>query len=572
MVLGSARSAAAQQDEVCPVDLEADGLVWTSSVVAARAVSFEPCGASSTWSVRARTATVTKEDVHLDRPRLLLFGRSVGALPRLRLPRTRRTGLLPPEVAGTPARGATLAQPVFLALGPSHDLTAAPGVWTRRGPSFALESRSATRSWRHGLGGTALIDLSRDGRIRGGVGGGIEVGRMRGELELVSDRAWVGVLGPSFDARQQEFTVSSLSLGVSRGMASAWGSVHAFQELRPRSETGVGLASAGASVGAGRGRVRFRARARMDARTPTGGAPSLGRADLRAGASLHERWGPVTGWAEAAGRATGWTTGEGRVAPVFTAEVSARGRALGVRGRLSARARWIEVVGDRPREIVRDAVGALGDHRAARLEGKLRGRGWRVGARATRVFGPDGRWSDVPCELTVALAPQWSARQRLVFGASDGAFVLGDLTARVRLRRVDIDLGVARFGARAWDESFVFEEALGLDRVSASSLSALGREGWGVAPGLRWRASRRLTVSARGVLMTPGPQGRWSGALRDATAKIDWQSCCLRVGARVAVEGDVRGVSGALTLALHIPLVEGAPAGARARNPVYWRD
>ena len=128
-------------------------------------------GKAPTWELRAGQARVADDRAALDWPTLYVTPRFLGVqhpvpvlvLPWLSLPLTdRATGLLFTEVGTAPATGWYLAQPVYVTLGRSADLTATPEYLfgpgnghqpggSVRGPGARLEVRWAPAERAEGL-------------------------------------------------------------------------------------------------------------------------------------------------------------------------------------------------------------------------------------------------------------------------------------------------------------------------------------------------------------------------------------------------------------------------------------
>lgn len=191
-------------------------------LVDARLTLCDCAGGAPSWELRARKADVIAGErviltwpVLYVTPRFLLVDRPVPvlAVPWLYVPLSdRQTGLLVPQVESTGATGLTLAQPLFVTLGPSADLTFTPrhafgraradvaaGRPSVRGPGAQLEARWAPAigaagelrlDWFHDLddepGGARGDRLALSGRHAQRSG----PGRLDLELALASDPVW----------------------------------------------------------------------------------------------------------------------------------------------------------------------------------------------------------------------------------------------------------------------------------------------------------------------------------------------------------------------------------------------
>lgn len=199
---------------------DADGRL---SLGGARLTLCDCGGSPPTWELRAGHAEVTPGHhatlswpVLYVTPRFLFINRPVPVLvlPWLFLPLgERQTGLLLPTVASTGASGFGIAQPLFVTLGRSADLTLTPeylfgraatdvraGLPSVRGPGLRLELRWAPAEDARGeveLHGIRDLDrepLGASGN-RLGVSGTHaqrlgERGRLRADLALASDPVW----------------------------------------------------------------------------------------------------------------------------------------------------------------------------------------------------------------------------------------------------------------------------------------------------------------------------------------------------------------------------------------------
>ena len=137
-------------------------------------VSLTPCDCAGEpdYELWAQTAEISDDRADLRGVRLHLLGATLPLFP-LSLPLTnRQSGLLAPQIGGGATVGFAYAQPIFLTLGPSYDLTLAPGVYTGghahqqtpgarsiKGPRLNLEGRYAPAP---GTAGALGLDLFYD--------------------------------------------------------------------------------------------------------------------------------------------------------------------------------------------------------------------------------------------------------------------------------------------------------------------------------------------------------------------------------------------------------------------------
>jgi LPS-assembly protein len=161
-------------------------------------VSLTPCDCAGEpdYELRARTAEIGDDRADLRGVRLHLLGATLPLFP-LSLPLTnRQSGLLAPVIGYGGPIGFTYAQPVFLTLGRSYDLTVAPGWYTGghahqeapglrsiKGPRLGLEGRYAPVE---GTSGSLALDLfyDLDQHDPGGAGPGRGYGGARGIAHL----------------------------------------------------------------------------------------------------------------------------------------------------------------------------------------------------------------------------------------------------------------------------------------------------------------------------------------------------------------------------------------------------
>ena len=134
---------------------------WRDGAWVLTETELEPCNCDGAdpWSVRAREARVDGggDSVAVRGAWFQVLDQPILPVPSARVPLTRRSGLLTPEL-GVGEQGLRVAQPVYLTLGEHADTTLTPEVRTQRGARLNHEIRWAER---HG-GGTWLSDLTRD--------------------------------------------------------------------------------------------------------------------------------------------------------------------------------------------------------------------------------------------------------------------------------------------------------------------------------------------------------------------------------------------------------------------------
>ncbi|TMB39366.1 MAG: LPS-assembly protein LptD [Deltaproteobacteria bacterium] len=161
-------------------------------------VSLTPCDCAGEpdYELWARTAEIGDDRADLRGVRLHLLGAALPLFP-LSLPLTnRQSGLLAPVIGYGGPIGFTYAQPIFLTLGRSYDVTVAPGWYTGghahqeapglrsiKGPRLGLEGRYAPVE---GTSGSLALDLfyDLDQHDPGGAGPGRGYGGARGIAHL----------------------------------------------------------------------------------------------------------------------------------------------------------------------------------------------------------------------------------------------------------------------------------------------------------------------------------------------------------------------------------------------------
>jgi hypothetical protein len=174
------------------------------------------CSGPSPWLVRARQVRWDEEGVlALKGARVGLLGTSFLPLPPVRLPLSRRSGLLIPEL-GYGIDGLRLKTPLFLTLGDSADLTLSPELRTGRGVRLLAEQRVALRDGEGRFTGAAGYDWMR-AQPRGGGRWTFGWSRARWNMatvgQLRSDAAYLSDYGDRFLARQTPWTESRSLLG-----------------------------------------------------------------------------------------------------------------------------------------------------------------------------------------------------------------------------------------------------------------------------------------------------------------------------------------------------------------------
>lgn len=200
-----------------------------------------PSGGAPSWEITARRADVVPGEravltwpVLRVTPRLLLVDRPVPVLvlPWLYVPLgDRQTGLLVPEVGSSGASGFTLAQPVFVTLGRSADVTLVPlyafgparekvaeGAAAVRGPGLRAEGRWAPAEGAAGrLEVSWLQDLDREVDVATGASGhGARVALVGEHSQRLSARtraeARIGLFGDPLYTR--DFDADLLAKGA----------------------------------------------------------------------------------------------------------------------------------------------------------------------------------------------------------------------------------------------------------------------------------------------------------------------------------------------------------------------
>jgi hypothetical protein len=174
------------------------------------------CDGPSPWVLRTRTLRWDDEGLlTLKGARVGLFGASFLPLPPLRIPLTRRSGLLIPEL-GYGIDGFRLKTPLFLTVGDAADITLTPELRTDRSLRLLAEQRLAMV---HGSGdfqGAAGYDWRRE-KPRGGARWKFGWSRQRWNVatigQLRGDADYLRDYGDRFLARQTPWTESRMLLG-----------------------------------------------------------------------------------------------------------------------------------------------------------------------------------------------------------------------------------------------------------------------------------------------------------------------------------------------------------------------
>jgi LPS-assembly protein len=158
----------------------------------AEQVTLTPCDCvgEPDYELIADTAEIEGDRARLRKVNLRLLGATLPFFP-LSLPLTNReSGLLAPQIGFGAPIGFTYAQPIFLTLGPSYDVTVAPGWYTGghahqqapgqrsiKGPRLGLEGRYAPAE---GTAGSLALDLFHDLDQHDGSSPGRGFGGVRG--------------------------------------------------------------------------------------------------------------------------------------------------------------------------------------------------------------------------------------------------------------------------------------------------------------------------------------------------------------------------------------------------------
>ncbi len=174
----------------------------STTTLAAYDVTFTPCDCPGEpdFEIAAETALIEGDRAHLSGAHLVLGGLPIPIFP-LSIPLTsRQSGLLSPLFGGSIVTGFTLAQPLFLTLGRSLDLTLTPGYYLGggnspapspsvaalgarnvRGPRLGIETRYAPfENTRGSFSLDLLYDLDRGASLGYAVSGEPDTGPGRG--------------------------------------------------------------------------------------------------------------------------------------------------------------------------------------------------------------------------------------------------------------------------------------------------------------------------------------------------------------------------------------------------------
>lgn len=225
----------------------------------ARLTLCDCAGEAPSWELRAKQADIIPGEravfswpVLYITPRFLLIDHPVPVLvlPWLYVPLgERHTGLLIPQIGSTGATGFTLAQPIFVTLGRSADLTLTPeymfggGSLERgevRGPGLRLEGRWAPAEGAEGeveLHGVNDLDREAGGAAHGRLGiTGEHVQRLGrdttafAKLELSTDPVWNRDFTSDVLGRAASYARSA---GLVSHRADGWVAEGAFAYLEP---------------------------------------------------------------------------------------------------------------------------------------------------------------------------------------------------------------------------------------------------------------------------------------------------------------------------------------------------
>lgn len=310
--------------------LDAGTAVWSDGpdgqMIGAEHVSLTRCAcASPPWHLSAERVAVGPEAVaYLDWPVFYAGAVPVMAAPAWQLPlESRRAGLLWPRLAWRGEDGPAAALPVFVPLGPSVDLTPAPGWDAAAGPTGALRLRWASDPDQAG-------ELHAGGDRRGlGLNGQGSAGL--GALQLAADGRWVSdEARQRADARSPEAAFATSVTGrLAAGLASPDGVAAARLATHLDRRTAEERLAPALRLGWSAGPAPLRADVDVEVRAMKGDGADTGR--LRAGAGLSGEtwWGPLRGSARVAQTTAARSTSEAQSTDLAGLAESRLGAAVG---------------------------------------------------------------------------------------------------------------------------------------------------------------------------------------------------------------------------------------------------
>ncbi len=542
-----------------------------------------PGGAAPSWELTARRADVRPGQrailswpVLRVTPRFLFIDHPVPvlALPWLYLPLgERQTGILLPEIRSVKGTGLRIAQPVFVTLGRSADLTLTPeysfgrdaadvdeGDPAVRGLGARLELRWAPAVGADGWAEVAWVhDLDSEPRGEGGDRLGVTGAhaqrisgstRLGGSLRLAGDPVWVRDLAADDLAGSVPYDRSDLLLSHRRDALVLEGGASYLQPLRPlglvagedSGAFGAGLDAASRLPGAsaallptGAGPVRLSGRAGVARYAPIsgafdreGGRPAATRGDAQLEAELPLLLGgaiSLAPWARGGaaaygveGSPSGASNGWGGMGLVLGTELSRRFGAL--RHAIAPRLEWRWGTGIEGDALAWPAYDAF-DRAASGLLSS----------------GPPGPWSQLRAAvetrltrgavdvLRLQLGQDWDLRAgRFAETFTNATVVAGRIAADVSARFLAVD-GRAEAAAPATIPSAF------LDRFTELSAGVALSDGRGDA------------LRARFFSVGPGGSGPLSAGLdplfdlRPATGERAWATAGARAVAGPATFG-----------------------------------
>jgi LPS-assembly protein len=455
-----------------------------------------PGGAAPSWELTARRADVRPGErailswpVLRVTPRFLFIDHPVPvlALPWLYLPLgERQTGILLPEIRSVSGTGLRIAQPLFVTLGRSADLTLTPeyafgrgdvddGEPAVRGPGARLELRWAPAVGAEGWAEVAWVhDLDREAGGEGGDRLGVTGAHaqrlsdrtsLRTALRLAGDPVWARDFAVDKLAGSVPYGRSDLLLSHRRDPLVLEAGASYLQPLRPlrlvegedSGAFGAGLDAASRLPGASAallptaaGPVRLSGRAGLARYAPIsasfdreGGRPAATRADAQVEAALPLLLGgaiSLAPWARGGAAAyafegglSGASNGWGVMGAVLGTELSRRFGAL--RHAIAPRLEWRWGTGVEGDSLSSPAYDAFDRAASGRLSS-----------------GPAGAWSQLRAAvetrlvsgavdvLRLELGQDWDLRRgRFAETFTNAAFVAGRFAADVSARFLAVD-------------------------------------------------------------------------------------------------------------------------------------
>lgn len=479
------------------------------------AVTLCDCAEPVPWRLRARRIVVEPGDVvRFSGAWVQVFGVPLLWVPAGTLPLERRSGLLPTQLGGG-EHGLRVAQPLYLTMGPSADVTLTPEIRSRRAARLLSDWR-----WAHFGGGGGVRTAAGWDFVTETPRGGVDaVERWRdgavhaaADARLVSDDAYHADYGDTFLARHTPWSearglvgTTGLELGSDVFQAPAptlqrvaFAAARAPGWLGPGGVVATAAATGGVGLMPGDDTGAAAALAGLSGRVsrPTSLGPVRIEPDLRARAD-------AIAWDGPDGAATTTTRGEAAV--------------------LGALPAWRDTPGGFERVELAARGGVVGDGATAApfVEPRL---GWRRSTRPGSVeLVGRGRFGDVAAAEAVA----WARTGRVSGWAQLGA--VGESVAAVR----DLDADAVASTGAAYDDGTVRVDggwfAYTGDASAIPVHQARGSVGWTLPGPL---STLRVGGGAAYDLQASAFQSRW------ASLRYTHPTGCIALGATGRFDAD----------------------------------